>query len=1024
MGFENLSGRTFGQYELRDLMGVGGMGAVYRAYQSGLDREVAVKVLPRALAAETGYIERFIREARTAALLEHPHIVRIYDYGTQGDISYLVMALLRGGSLSQRLSQREEVSRPRASLGEVAIMLNQIASALDYAHHEGVLHRDIKPANIMFDNQGRAYVTDFGIAKLMGATTALTGTGVAMGSPSYMPPEQWAGQEITPAADQYALGVTIYQTIAGRLPFEADSAAQLMYKHFHEEPTPLSVSRSDIPTSLMLVLNRSMAKAPEARFPNVTQFAQSFEGAIEGSQGDATNFFLYKLKSDKPRPSGAVPTPFAAEVPRTPSNTGVPPSPTSGYYPPQPTPGAPVYAQPSTRQGGYVPPTQQGQPPSGAYPPGAYPPAATPTGGYLPGTTPSGGYTMPYVQAAPKPWYSNPIALIGALVVVIAAVAIAAVALRPADNSAEAVFLTLTSVAQSQISTSQQQTIVAALATDTPSLEPSITPESVVTNTPGVVDPTEEPTSLIVLIPTDTSEPAPSETPTDVPATETPTDLPTDAPTFTATDTATEAPTATATDTATNTPEPTATQTSDATATETFTPRPTASATHTATLTPEPRVLGLLEPGSVVSETINNDTPEVLFTFEGRAAQVITLTVNVTSGNLDPSIVLYGPNGDEVASNDDVSGTDRNAAIPDLTLPLDGTYVVSVLRFRGPRGQSAGSFELRFTENNGQTGDVLTFGTPVEGSISDVIPEVDYVFEASAGSIVSVAIYATSGNLDTILELYGPDGALLAENDDATGGTTNSIIDQFHAEAGGTYVVRAARFRAADGNTTGDFVLTVSEGEPAGPPDSLVSTELFAGESVFGTIDATHPRRVYTYAGTAGETISIALAALDGTLDPLLRVLNPDGTVLAENDDAAVGDGNSLVAGIDLPVDGVYTVIATRYREDAGETVGRFELAVSRGSAVTNNLECGAELRIGCPAVVNPAMERAVNVRGEPRASGTLVTSLAAGSSVTILDGPRASEGFIWWQVQLADGTQGWMVQRIGFNDVLLAGDS
>ncbi|MFZ2879413.1 MAG: serine/threonine-protein kinase, partial [Phototrophicaceae bacterium] len=484
MGFENLSGRTFGQYELRELLGVGGMGSVYRAYQTGLDRQVAVKVLPRALASEPGYVERFIREARTAAALEHPHIVRIYDYGTQGDVSYLVMALLRGGSLSARLAQREEQKQARASLGEVSDMLNQIASALDYAHNEGVLHRDIKPANIMFDNQGRSYVTDFGIAKLMGATTALTGTGVAMGSPSYMPPEQWAGRELTPAADQYALAVSIYQTIAGRLPFEADSAAQLMYKHFHEEPTPLTTLRGDIPTAVMIVLSRAMAKEPAQRFPNVTQFAQSFEGAIEGMQGEMTNFFSYKLRSDKPRPSGMTPTPYGEEFapqPMTGPTSGTPPSgeyappPSGGYGQPPTAPGR--YGQQPTPQGGYG-----GQPPTQ---PPYYPTGSTPTpygqAGGPPSAAYTGGYAVPPQQ--PKRSFGLPIPVIAAILVTVVAVAVVGVlALGGRQDPVAAAFT----------GTAQQQTLIASqftatpteTATDTPTATPTETPTATATTTP------------------------------------------------------------------------------------------------------------------------------------------------------------------------------------------------------------------------------------------------------------------------------------------------------------------------------------------------------------------------------------------------------------------------------------------------------------------------------------------------------------------------------------------------------------
>ncbi len=262
MGFENLVGQTLGQYELRALLGAGGMGAVYRGYQAGLRREVAVKVLPSTLAMDTSYIARFNREAEVSASLEHAHIVPVYDHGTQDGVSYVVMRLLTGGSLADRLRAASEEQRPSPSLREISGMLHQLASALDYAHSQDVIHRDIKPGNIMFDNQGDAFLVDFGIAKLMNATTNLTGTGVGVGTPSFMPPEQWRSEPLTPAADQYALAVVVYQMITSHLPFEADTPFQAMHKHLNEPPTPPQSYRPDVPEAVSLVLNRAMSKDP------------------------------------------------------------------------------------------------------------------------------------------------------------------------------------------------------------------------------------------------------------------------------------------------------------------------------------------------------------------------------------------------------------------------------------------------------------------------------------------------------------------------------------------------------------------------------------------------------------------------------------------------------------------------------------------------------------------------------------------------------------------------------------------
>lgn len=291
MTFENLSGRQLGGYELRALLGVGGMGAVYRGYQVALKREVAVKVLSPQLAEQPDYFSRFTREAETAARLEHANIVPIYDYGTHAGAAYVVMRLLTGGTLAERINRHAQKGQPLPSLGEIARVLVQLAGALDYAHKRGIIHRDIKPSNVMFDDQGTAFVVDFGIAKLLYATASMTGTGMTLGTPTYMAPEQWRAEDLTPAADQYALGVMTYALVTGRVPFEAPTPYALMHKHLNEEPPPPTTLRPDLPPPVAETITRALAKDPAARFPDVIAFAGAFQDAVRGHTGQVTGFF-------------------------------------------------------------------------------------------------------------------------------------------------------------------------------------------------------------------------------------------------------------------------------------------------------------------------------------------------------------------------------------------------------------------------------------------------------------------------------------------------------------------------------------------------------------------------------------------------------------------------------------------------------------------------------------------------------------------------------------------------------------
>lgn len=312
MELHNLSGKTIGQYSLRELYGVGGMGAVYRAYQLNLEREVAFKVVTANLLTDTEYSKRFYREAKLSASLEHSHIVPIYDYGQVGDITFVVMRLLTGGSLSERFNQ----GNVKPSLTDISDLLGQIASALDYAHSRGIIHRDMKANNVMFDNHGVAYVVDFGIAKMLEeAQESLTASGAIMGTPSHMAPEQWMGDIPSAATDQYAVGVMVYEMLTGSVPFSAGTPYGLMTKHLNEMPRPPHFMRPDLPESVTTVIERALAKDPKKRFPNLTSFSQAFSSAAETLGQSSTQFFTFQIQRKELKPAPAFqPSPASASA--------------------------------------------------------------------------------------------------------------------------------------------------------------------------------------------------------------------------------------------------------------------------------------------------------------------------------------------------------------------------------------------------------------------------------------------------------------------------------------------------------------------------------------------------------------------------------------------------------------------------------------------------------------------------------------------------------------------------------------
>jgi hypothetical protein len=267
------------QYEIVRMLGRGGMGAVYQAHERALDRPVAIKVLPPEVAGTEVARERFLREARTAARLTHPNIVPLFTFGEAGGLIYYVMGYVEGESLQQRLDRAGKLDATRATR-----ILEQLANALDYAHAQGIVHRDVKPDNILLERgTGDAKLTDFGIAKRAAGGETLTGTGLLMGTPRYMSPEQASGdRDLDARSDVYSLGLVGYAMLTGRPPFDGASVQDTLRQQVMRDAPSLRKLLPDAPSALVFSVDRALAKDPKDRW----QSAGTMAGAINDEEVD------------------------------------------------------------------------------------------------------------------------------------------------------------------------------------------------------------------------------------------------------------------------------------------------------------------------------------------------------------------------------------------------------------------------------------------------------------------------------------------------------------------------------------------------------------------------------------------------------------------------------------------------------------------------------------------------------------------------------------------------------------------
>ncbi len=265
--------KIFGRYQIKSLLGQGGMATVHLAYDPHFKRDVAIKVLPRELLHDRTFHSRFEQEAQTIALLEHYAIVPVYDYGKQDGQPFLVMRYMSGGSLTERLKQGP------LAFEQIAIIAERIGAALDRAHKKGIIHRDVKLSNILFDGDGDPYLSDFGLARLSEVSAQLTGSGI-VGTPAYMAPEVSDPGGLTHLIDVYAFGVGLFEMLTGRLPYEADTAIGMLMAHAVKPIPDVQALRPELPDTVQEIIDRALAKDPMDRYQSAGEIAADLQAVL------------------------------------------------------------------------------------------------------------------------------------------------------------------------------------------------------------------------------------------------------------------------------------------------------------------------------------------------------------------------------------------------------------------------------------------------------------------------------------------------------------------------------------------------------------------------------------------------------------------------------------------------------------------------------------------------------------------------------------------------------------------------
>ncbi|MDZ4671772.1 MAG: protein kinase [Phototrophicales bacterium] len=299
----DLIDKQIGAFTVKERIGRGGMASVYRAHQSAMNRDIALKVIEVDNLLERGeeFRNRFAQEAAVVARLEHIHILPVYDYGIQENILYLAMRLLRGGTLS------EIMNKGRIPINRAVDLFSQIARGLAYAHSKGVVHRDLKPSNIMLDDAGNAHLTDFGLAKWIHGTENITRTGNIVGTPAYMSPEQLRGESVDHRSDVYSMGIILYQMLTGKPPFDSPSSnmVSIIYQHLEKMPEAPSIHNPDISPEMEMVILKAIAKDPDDRFQSMGDMDKALRGAAGLSISSSSSY-----------PAVAVPKVSTASKPR------------------------------------------------------------------------------------------------------------------------------------------------------------------------------------------------------------------------------------------------------------------------------------------------------------------------------------------------------------------------------------------------------------------------------------------------------------------------------------------------------------------------------------------------------------------------------------------------------------------------------------------------------------------------------------------------------------------------------------